>query len=593
MEQIQTQRPFPFSGVSICFAALMLYEAEQLPHSKPELFYFFAVLAFFSGLTAFAVRFLSARDSAPAMRWHFLSMGIVLILPFTGTVLPGCPVSFAGFTFDLARALLIALFCFGTGLLLRQERQPILQMGTGLMIVCLFLLVHLSRAYFDFSPVLLLPVVLFHIAACIAVRYQPYCRWDISMFPVTAAALGFSILIWLAGICPALFPEHPERLREEYCGDRLSLFRGSQEVDRIYLDPEGLGIHPGDRLPVLAILLQQKNLKNYVLITSSRGYFLPAGKQIFADPVSLQPEPLLAGLDSGIDLLILAMPQPLNENDRCLYARSYLERLAKHLAPEGVMAIRIPCTMDKAEIGMPENGVTKEIRGLHTGWLVYRPAGNKIETDGAVLAQHPGVPPDLAEPLRLVFPVLQIQNPCIPENNNPGEKITDGTCHAVSLSKKYFLTAAAVLLGLYLLARYFINTAPLHKPSFRALELGILAGLGTLGSAVAAIASGYGSFPRLFLYACISFSCIVLFSKRSRARILLMTLLSFCLYRFLFHCGWLLLCLAVLCPILFTVQFRRQPELDADKRSILTGLFLAGFAGTALTAALLQYCNIN
>ncbi len=568
----------------------MLYEAEQLPRSKPELFFFFAVLAFVSGLTAFAVRFLSARDAAPAMRWHFLSMGIILLLPFTGTVLPGCPVSIAGFTFDLARALLIALFCFGTGLLLRQERQPILQMGSGLMIVSLFLLTHLSRAYFDFSPILLLPVVLFHLAACIAVRYQPYCRWDVSMFPVTAAALGFSILFYLAGICPALFPEHPERLREERRGDCLSLFRGSQEVDRIYLAPEGTGLHPGDRLPVLAILLQQKQLKNYVLLTSSRGYSMTAGKQIFADPVSLQPEPVLAGLDSGIDLFVLAMPRPLNENDRCIYSRSYLERLAEHLAPEGVMAIRVPYGMAQTEIGMPENGVTAEFHGRHTTWLVYRPAGNKIETDGAILAQHPGVPHDLAEPLRLVFPVLQIQPPPVPENSHADSMETDS--FSLSLPKTYFLTAAAVLLSLYLLARYFINTAPLHKPSFRAWELGILAGLGTIGSAVAAIASGYGSFPRLFLYACISFSCIVLFSKRSRARIFLITLLSFCLYRFLFHCGWLLLCLAVLCPILFAIQFRRQPETDTRGRAILTGYFLAGFAGTALTAALLQYCNI-
>ncbi len=559
MDRLLNQRRYPFTGIAVCFSAAMFYEAELLSGDvPPDSMLYFTVPAFFAALTALSLRLFPVyRVTLPL---HLLTAGTALLLPFSA---------------GLPHIVLQILFCIGTGMLLSREPEPLVRLGTGLFAASLFAVVLPEAAL----PELLFSAAAAHAACCITVRRSPVFRFV------------FTVLLLGVLFHPDLQYHRRSRTKEYISVERdavLDIYRYGKQADRIFLDEHGK-MHPGDLLPFFAAKYQ---LPADVVPTVLNHYPFPffaeenLNVQYIYPYLYPHPDRALSFLEKDTKFLVLVNTSPLTANAKYLFSHRYLEKLTAKLAPDGVLAIRVPHGVSCRSLRLPETGTTAHFRGTNTCWLVYRPAGCTI----AVPAPHiPEKEKATARALQIVFPVLQLQGGCEEEKPVPVPKIQT----LYLKHSKRILTGAALLLTIYLLLRYLVNTKPLHKPSFRAVELGVIAGAGTIGTALAVCGNG-GSIPVLFQTACLIFPLAVLLFRSASLTVALLLAAELYLLTFSGLWDWQTGLAVFFCALLFALHLRRQPDLPGQENTnILTQRFLAGFALAAVCAVFcMAVCRI-
>ncbi len=533
---------------------LVLREADQISSLfyRNQTVFFLAVLALFSIIPALSMRLISIRLSPFPL--HILYVLLMLILPFCRT-------------WELP--FLTAVAGILTGLLLAQEPFPLSQLGYGFFsaVILLFFtaLFEVPLPLYELIPV----AAIIQLAVCISLRISG--RYSIILIILLGIFAGQT-----AWIKYTQDDRHPGSIQILLKNDLLEIYRHGECVDKIYADPKNGTLPSGDLLPYAATLSQlnteeKEHPRKQFIITYLNLLSPDPENTVIVNPMFFIPGKTLP---ENTDLLIIAMPRPLLQNEHHIFSRDFLTQTASRcLSDDGIIMVRVPYGMSHESIQMPEDGQTALLRGLNDCWVVYRKSGG-LDFSGSFIKKQEQFFPGVTDALSIVFPVLQ-ERQCgcmdIPlKRQDMLQKYT--------FPEKIFFRVFGILIICYLAARYFINWHPLHKPSFRFFEMGLFFGLATVGTA--AIISNVQLFPLMFLCACMLFPLMI-----GSEWYIFMIGIGICIFSGAVfpdttgNTGFTAPGVLILCTVLFRRHRKKMqmPSLRQDAVNLLTIRFLTGF----------------
>lgn len=220
------------------------------------------------------------------------------------------------------------------------------------------------------------------------------------------------------------------------------------------------------------------------------------------------------------DVVFLAPPVPTERSAAFLSTATFFRQIFDRLPEHGVLAVYAGGNEEQNRIlfnAMPAPRKDKD--GKLTGRPAWLPMGSGALficrkdrkdplLDSAALTEN--LPDALAgykDVMQFVFPAL-LSEEFPPQNTDRASRpfhpvllqLKDPPCRAAFFVflVKWHAPILAVLLGIYLLLRYFISWKPIHKPCFKAFEAGLLVMLLLAGSILVGTALGCGPFFSLF-----------------------------------------------------------------------------------------------